>query len=184
MTFMTFTATLTFSSYLLIRNLHSTRFSFCDIRNGPELSLINHVRVFFKLFLIIRFFSHNFRTCSLACHWSQTINLCKIVMINFLRIDLKYLNKWKQSLHIYKVINKSRLLVHSINTWPYIRAKVIYFIQVLIKQQNRAFCLKSWNGLHCFIIRVQIRHMISLWYSYRTEICLPFGCSWYNSNTV
>ena len=46
-TFMTFMATLTFSSYLLIRNLHSTRFSFCDIRNGPELSLINHGRVFF-----------------------------------------------------------------------------------------------------------------------------------------
>ena len=76
---------------------------------------------------------------------------------------------WKQSLHIYKVINKSRLLVHSINTWPYIIAKVIYFIQVLKKQQNRAFCLKSWNSLLCFIIRVQIRHMISLWYSYRTE---------------
>ena len=49
MTFMTFMATLTFSSYLLIGNLHSKRFSFCDIRNGPELSLINHVRVFLTI---------------------------------------------------------------------------------------------------------------------------------------
>ena len=51
MTFMTFMATLTFSSYLLIRNLHSTRFSFRDIRNGPELSLINFLTISYHKFL-------------------------------------------------------------------------------------------------------------------------------------
>ena len=39
------------------------------------------------------------------------------------------------------------------------------FHPVLKKQQNRVFCLKNRNSLHCFIIRVQIRHMIFLWYT-------------------
>ena len=54
------------------------------------------VEFFFKVFLIISFFSHNFQTCSLAYDWSQTINLCKIViLINFLRIDFKIFKQMK-----------------------------------------------------------------------------------------
>ena len=73
---MTFMAILTVSYYILLKNLHTTRISFCDILNSSELSLINHVRVF-ELFLIISFFCHNLRTCSLANDWSQTTNLRK-----------------------------------------------------------------------------------------------------------
>ena len=72
----TFMAILTVSYYILFKNLHTTRVSFCDILNSPELSIINHVRVF-ELFLIISFFSHILRTCSLANDWSQTTNLRK-----------------------------------------------------------------------------------------------------------
>ena len=42
----TFMAILTVSYYILLKNLHTTRISFCDILNSPELSLLNHVRVF------------------------------------------------------------------------------------------------------------------------------------------
>ena len=83
------------------------------------------------------FFRHNLRTCFLANDWSLMLNRCK--------------NSDKQIEPVAPVTIRKHLHVH-------LRQSDISH-PVLT---NRKRILLEKNSVHCFIINVQIRHMIFL----------------------